>query len=101
MLGDEVSDRGSSCSGDLNDIDELLSINAMDEETKNENEVIIANRQCIESVDVLLAHEYSPEPPQKMLLPMSAKLMEVTNRWMRCPPKREDIKAMFPRHLTA
>ena len=44
MLGDEVSDGASSCSGDLNDVDELLSINGTDEEAENENEVILANR---------------------------------------------------------
>ena len=67
MLGKEVSDGGSSCSGDLSDVDELLSINGTDEEPENETEVIIANRQCIEGVDVLLAHEYGPEPPRKTL----------------------------------
>ena len=99
MLGDEVSDGVSSCSGDLNDVDELLSIHGTDEETENENEVIIANRQCNESVDMLLAHEYGPEPLRETLPPVSAKLVEVINCWMRCPPKREDIKAMFQRAL--
>ena len=99
MLDDEVSDGASSCSEDLNDVDELLSINGTDEETENENEVILANRQCNESVDALLAREYGPEPPRETLPPVSAKLVEVINCWMRCPPKREDIKAMFQRAL--
>ena len=51
----------------------------MDEETETENEVIIAYRQCIESVDGLLTHEYGPEPLQEMLPPVSAKLVEVTS----------------------
>ena len=99
MLGDEVSDGASSCSGDSNDVDELLSINGTDEEAENENEVILANRQCNESVDALLTREYGPEPPRETLPPVSAKLVEVINRWMRCPPKREDIKAMFQHAL--
>ena len=67
---DEVSDVDSLApdSGDLHEVDELLSLHNSDDEVDPENEteteVIIANRQCNvnSTVNELIAHEYGELP---------------------------------------
>ena len=102
---DEVSDVESvrPDSVDMNEVDELLSLNNSDEELdpENETEIIIANRQCIDNgnVDAIVAREYRGATPKLCLPAVSPKLAELVNSWMCVAPKREHIKEMFANAL--
>ena len=102
-LADEVSEPESSCPEDLGDVDDLLSLHGSDEEPENdninnidnENEVILANRQCNLTVDAILARDYGGNSPRKTLPGVSTKLAEIVNTWMRVTPRREHIRELF------
>ena len=105
MAQDEVSDVESvgPDSAYMNEVDELLSLNNLDEELdpENETEIIIANRQCIDNgnVDAIVTCEYRGAAPKLCLPAVSPKLAELVNSWMCVAPKREHIKEMFANAL--
>ena len=99
-MTDEVSDgesSGEDCN-DLDDVDELLSINASEADPENDT-IILAKRPSNTTVDAILDRGYGGASPRKTLPGVSPKLVEVVTNLMRVPPKREAIREMFKEAL--
>ena len=99
-MTDEVSDgksSGEDCSN-LDDVDELLSINTSEADPENDT-IILANRPSNITVDAILDCDYGGVSPCKTLPGVSPKLAEVVTNWMRVPPRCEAIHEMFKEAL--
>ena len=99
-MTDEVSDgelSGEDCNN-LNDVDELLSINPSEADPENDT-IILANRLSNITVDAILTLDYGGASPCKTLPGVLPKLAEVVTNWMRVPPKCEAICEMFKEAL--
>ena len=89
-MDDKVSDIVSVGLINSDEVDDLLSQGEddLDDLDGKDNEVILANRQCNLSTDVILACEFR-EAPRPSLPPVSEKLVTAVTNWMQNTPKRE------------
>ena len=101
LTSDKVSDIESIHeSVTMDDCSELLSDHSNDEpEIDKDTEVIITNRQCSLSVEVILTRDYGAESPCPTLPDIFESLAGLASHWLTHTPKCGKIQEVFKNTL--